>query len=264
MRAATTHLVLKFVVVMGSFADKDLLPTNLFLDDNGPISDLSFLSTDPLYANADEMFDNEFASDVSPDVSFISDDSPSLDYFQPDGISEYWDEGPSTLSADAENPGCTSSESQPPARLRARAGAGAGTCASTDYKAPPTVFDLSDPKLKLRPICPMAEFPMLPIAVCSSGNPLDEWGPLNNVLLYNSERGKSIYTPSSLYGSKMQDEVLKSLVTNPAELLACIGSRKLYCCRSHIGIPEGDNLRLSDDTRHGRPVCYSKEETLSC
>ena len=261
MRATTAHLVLAFVMVMVSFADKDFLPNTLFPNDNGLVSDLSFASVDSSLPNVDEMFENEVAPNLPLDLSFVSADSSSLEYFQPDDISEYWDEEPSTLSADAENPECVSGGSWLSARLRARAGA--ETCVSPYYKDPPTVLDLSNPNLKLRPICPMAEYPMLPIAVCSSGNPLDVWGPLNNFLLYDSERGKSIYTPSFLHGSKMHDEVLKSLVTNPAELLACVGQRKLYCCRYHLSVPEGSDIRLSDDSLHGRPVCHVKDETTS-
>ena len=58
----------------------------------------------------------------------------------------------------------------------------------------------------------------------------------------------------------MQLEVLKRLVTNPAELLACIGPRKLYCCRSHLAVPEGDSVRLSDDSLHGRRVCHLRKK----
>lgn len=194
MCATTAHLVVTFVMVMVSFANIDFLPDILFLDDNGLMSDLSFASVDSSLPNVEEMFENEVAPDLALDLSIVSADSSSLEYFQLDDISEYWDEEPSTLSADAENPECVSGGSRLSARLRARAGA--ETCVSPYNKDPPTVFDLSNPNLKLRPICPMAEYPMLPIAVCSSGNPLDVWGPLNNFLLYDSEQGESIYTPS--------------------------------------------------------------------
>lgn len=198
MRSATGHLLLTFLMVMDLFADKDFLPSTLFLDDNGLMSDLSFASIDSSLANADEIFENDvtpdvslnISPDVSPDVPFVSADSSTLDFFQPDKISDFWNEAPATLQADVENPECISGEGQLPARLRARAGA--WSCTTTYNKEPPTVFDLSNPSLKLKPICPMAEFPMLPIAVCSSGNPLDEWGPLNNFLLYDSERGELI------------------------------------------------------------------------
>ena len=179
---------------MDSFADNDFLPSTLF-QDNGLISDLSFASIDSSLANVDEIFENDVTPDVTPDVppdvSFMSADSSTLDFFQPDSISEFWNEAPATVQADVENPECISGERQLlPSRLRARAGD--WSCTSTYNKEPPTVFDLSNPNLKLKPICPMAEFPMLPIAVCSSGNPLDEWGPLNNFLLYDSERGELI------------------------------------------------------------------------
>lgn len=194
MRSAIRHLVLTLLMVMNSFADKSFLPGTLFLDDNGIISDLLFASIDSSLANGDEIFENDVTPDVShdmsPDISFGSADSSTLDYFQLDDHSEFWDEAPATLQEAVQNPECISGESQLPTRLRARTGTGTGTCTSTYTKEPPTVFDLSDPNLKLKPVCPMAAFPMLPIAVCSSGNPLDEWGPLNNFLLYDSERGE--------------------------------------------------------------------------
>lgn len=186
MRAVTAHLMLTFVMVVASFADKDFSPITFFMDDFGPSSDLSSASTDSPFANSYEVFENENAPDLSLDLSFVPADSSALDYFQPDEDSEYWHEGLPTLSTDAENPSC-----HLPARIRARG----GTCAASPTIDPPTLFDLSDPNLKLKPICPMDEFPFYLIAVCSSGNPLDEWGPVNSLLLYDSEQGELVYTP---------------------------------------------------------------------
>lgn len=263
MRAVTADLVLIFALVMDLSADKKFLATASFMDDYAPSTDLSFASTDSSFSNGDDLFENgnapDLSLDLSPDLSFGSADLSALDYFQPDEASGYGDSGLSifsadpTLSADAENPNCNSDESQLPARLRARSGACGATSSPID---PPTLFDLTDPRLKLQPICPMEAFPFYTIAVCSSGNPLDEWGPITALLLYDSEQGESIYAPSFLRAPNIQDEVLKSLVITPADLLACVFPRKLYCCRRYIPVTDSA-VQRSDDTRHGRPVCYS-------
>ena len=205
MHAVTAHLVLTFVVVMGLFTDNDFWSTTFSPEDYGPISDLSFASADALDANPDNIFGDENASDLSLDLPFVSAEPFAFDYFHPDEDFESWDDGLSTLSADAENSNCIPGENQLPARVRARD----GTCAAPSTIDPPTVYDLSDPSLKLKPICPMEEFPFYPIAVCSSGDPLDEWGPSNSRLLYDSEQGESISTPSQFRGSKEKVKVLK-------------------------------------------------------
>lgn len=252
MRSVAAHLVLTFVMVMDSIADKDFLSPNFFLDGyDESISGLSFASTDSSNPNAEEAFENG----NSPDQLFVSADSSALDNSQPDQISGYWDEGLSTLLADADNPNCISGESQLSARIRARD----DTCVvSPAIIEPPTVFDLSDPNLKMKPICPMTRFPFYTIAVCSSGNFLDEFGPISALLLYDSEQGESIYTP--WFTNTV--EVLKCLVSNPADLLACTLPRKLYCCRTYIPV-EDLSVQRSDDSLHGRPVCYSRRRKTS-
>lgn len=202
MRSTAGYLVLILVTAKVVLADENLFSSDTFLDDLEPISDLSFAFTDPSGPKADGLFRNENAPDLSSGLLFAfadpddSTNSIGFDYFHPDEVSEYWNEGLTSLSADADNSNCASSESQLPARLRARA----GTCAAWPSIDTPVEIDLLDPKLKLQPICPTVEFPFYPIAVCSSGNFLDEWGPVNNVILYNSNQGRSICIPWLLHG----------------------------------------------------------------
>lgn len=207
MPSVTGYLVLTLVTVKVLLADESLFSSDIFLDDSEPVSDLSFAFTDPPGPRADELFRNENAPDLSSDQLFAfanpadTTNSIDFDYFGPDEVPEYWDDGLTALSADADHPDCDSSESQLPARLRARA----GTCAAFPTIDTPVVIDLLNPKLKLKPICPMVEFPALLIAVCSSGNPLDEWGPPDNVLLYDSSQGGSICIPWLLHGVRKHE-----------------------------------------------------------
>lgn len=163
-----------------SFADEDLLSSNFFVDDYGPASDLSFASSDAstsddLNLGPDQIF--PIAGSIDPD---------EFDYPQANEMPIIWDEKSTMFSLNMDHSNCGPSDTGLPSRLRRRG----DTCTLSPPVDPPVVFDLSDPNLKLQPICPIPQFPFYTIAVCSSGNPLDEWGPLNNVILYDSVQGK--------------------------------------------------------------------------
>ena len=198
MGHVTSNLVLTMVAVKALLADEIPWSSDIFTDDYGPVSDLSLAFVDPSSPSVPDSFSDllfppansadpvKFDS-VNP-ANFELADPAELDYFQPDESPGLWDDGLTTLLAGTDDPSCGSVDSQLPSRLRVRA----GTCAASSPSADlPVLFDLSDPNLKLKPICPIPQFPFYTIPVCSSGNPLDEWGPLHNVILYNSVQGKS-------------------------------------------------------------------------
>jgi hypothetical protein len=190
MRFVTAWVILMLGAVKVSFAGEDDRPSNVFTDDWGPIPDLSFGLSGISNINPDGDLGSWNTGDLSSDLSLASADSSD---FQTDEVSGLWDEGTTLLSVDGDDSNCYSGDVQLPARLRARVDeCPTATTPSTTVEDPPVIFDLLDPKLKLKPICPLEQFPFYVIPVCSSGNPLDVWGPSTAVLLYDATEGRRI------------------------------------------------------------------------
>lgn len=182
MRSVTALAILMLGTVNVSLADEDPLLSNVFTDDWGPVADFSLGLSWTSNIAPEEALGSLNAGDLSSDLLFASADYSG---FQTDEAPGLWDDGTTSLSADGDNENCGSGDIQLPARLRARN----NECSAAIVKETPVIIDLLDPKIKMKPICPLEKFPFYLIAVCSSGNPLDVWGPSTALLLYDSTEG---------------------------------------------------------------------------